>query len=685
MTDQSRDPRDELLAERDALAARVAQLEGELAGLRAQDALVRALFDSGEISVWAIDAGARTVFVNAALAAMFGYSEQEMIGRHLFDFMDEEGRRMAEWNLARREQGIREDHAFRFLRADGTPLWTLLVTAPLGTGADYQGAVALVIDVGDQRAKAAAYQESAALMRAAIEQTPAGVLIADAPDNTLRMANAQALDMGIPLGPAEPLEEDLRPRRPVRWDVRWPDGTPCDINELPLARAVNKGEVTVGEELIIRDREGRDRWILANSSPVRTSDGEIAGGVVVFADITERKLAERERDQLREKMLQAQRLESLGVLAGGIAHDFNNILAAVLGESQLALEKLPEGHRAREHVEKVVTSGRVAAALTRQILSYAGKAPLDARPLDLAGLIRELTPLIQASVPRKVRVGVATDAGLPPVRGDRAQLQQLILNLMVNAAEAIEERSGHIELQAYEGHLAEEDLETLHPNTPAAAGDYVILEVQDDGRGMDAETLDRLFDPFFSTKGQGRGLGMAAALGIVRGHHAGLQVASAPARGARFRIYLPSAGEPPAPAPAPEAPIPEVRAGTTVLVVDDEAPVRGVFRAILSHYGYTVLEAAGGQEAAELYRRRGREIDLVLLDITMPPPDGIETLRNLRAMDPGVRVILCSGYSRVEVMARSGEGERLAFVQKPVSPRGLVEAVRRALESPAPG
>jgi signal transduction histidine kinase len=370
---------------------------------------------------------------------------------------------------------------------------------------------------------------------------------------------------------------------------------------------------------------GVERDWLVSYSPVNTAEGAMLGVQALVQDITERKQFE---DQLR----QTQKLESLGVLAGGIAHDFNNLLVGILGNASLTLDSLPAGSPIRPMIQDVITSSERAARLTSQMLAYSGKGRFVVQQVDIAELIRETLPLIQASVPRTVQVSVENGKGCPPVEIDVAQMQQLVMNLVINGAEAIlKGQTGSVtvtvsEVSVYDSHVGAtglpQDLE---------AGRYVCIEVRDTGCGMDEATKARIFDPFFTTKFTGRGLGLAAVLGIVRGHKGLIQVDSAPGEGSTFRVLLPAAvAQDREPQKLADQQIPAELVGAgTILVVDDESIVRQVAQQTLRRAGYEVLLAGNGQTALEIFRQRAAEIRLVLLDMTMPVMSGEQTFHRV--------------------------------------------------------
>jgi PAS domain S-box-containing protein len=417
-----------------------------------------------------------------------------------------------------------------------------------------------------------------------------------------------------------------------------------------------------------KDRTPVPVWVTA--SPIRDQAGAVHAASLIARDIAERK-------RLEQSMRDAQKLESLGVLAGGVAHDFNNLLTGILGNASMAADMLPESSPARDAMESVVLAAQRAADLTRQMLAYAGKGRFVLERVDLTTLVVEITGLIQSSIPRKVRLEMNLVDGLPPVAADPGQMQQLVMNLVLNAGEAIGEEMGTVSVSTSTCDLDDGDaLPPEFPPTPLQPGTYVCLEVKDTGSGMDEETLSKIFDPFFTTKFTGRGLGLAAVSGIVRGHKGAMSVTSAPGRGSTFRVLLPAAARVVEMAPALSNP--DLRGAGTVLVVDDEEMVRRTAAAMLRKYGYNVLVAGHGPEAIRIFRERAPEIEAVLLDMTMPEMSGEEVLRRLREIRPDVRVIVSSGYHEQEALRRF-DGQTIAgFIQKPYTAVRLAEKLKDA-------
>jgi PAS domain S-box-containing protein len=390
-----------------------------------------------------------------------------------------------------------------------------------------------------------------------------------------------------------------------------------------------------------------------------------------------------ERRRLQEQLLQGQKLESIGLLAGGIAHDFNNLLTGILGGASVVLDTLPKNHPSEEVLNNVIHASERAADLTRQLLAYAGKGQFIVEPVHLSDLVRHITDLIRSSIPRSVHLLLELDPDIPAVQADAGQLQQLIMNLVINAAEAVGDKgSGAVIARTGaqsvdETYIREFEMDAAAGASGLSVGRYVYLEVIDTGTGMDEATKARIFDPFFTTKFTGRGLGLAATLGIVRSHKGALSVSSLPGAGSTFRVLFPAVTAeivvPEEPAEARE------KVSGTVLVVDDEDVVRRTVKVALEGRGFEVVVAENGREAIELLRKNGDQISLVLLDLTMPVMSGEETLQRLREIRADVPVIISSGYSEAEARRRMGNMGALTFIQKPYTGARLVEAISGVL------
>ncbi len=392
----------------------------------------------------------------------------------------------------------------------------------------------------------------------------------------------------------------------------------------------------------------------------------------------ERQSEERARLVLERQMQHAQKLESLGVLAGGIAHDFNNLLTAMLGHMNVAQMKLAPESPARPHLESLEQIIHRAADLTRQMLAYSGKGRFVVRAYDLNHVVQEVTHLLEVSIPKKIALRFDLAPSLPTVEADAAQIQQVIMNLVTNAADAIGDHEGTIRLTTKTLLLDRSYLDQVFQGQNLAPGTYVTLEVSDTGCGMAPEVLARIFEPFFTTKVAGRGLGLSATMGILKGHRAGMRIYSEPGRGTTFKLLFPTS-EAEQVEPTEWSTPPALARRATVLLVDDEEMIREAVTAVLESLGLTVLTAADGVEAVELIQTSGDKIDLVLMDLTMPRMDGREAFQAIRRLQPEMPVILSSGYNELEsVQDFTGRG-LAAFLQKPYTLRALEQSVLEVL------
>ena len=430
----------------------------------------------------------------------------------------------------------------------------------------------------------------------------------------------------------------------------------------------------------VQPRGGLAFPVALTTGQIRDSKGHLVGLRWLLRDSTERVRTEVARRQWEAQLQHTQRLESLGVLAGGIAHDFNNLLAGILGSAELALLRLPQDAPARPEVEQIVTATHRAADLTGQMLAYSGRGTFRVQPVLLSALIREMEPLLRASLRKTCALEFHLGESLPAIEADATQLRQVLLNLVLNAGEAIGDAAGVVTARVAvrecdRAYLAGGVLDAKLPEGP-----YVALEVTDTGCGMSGETQAKMFEPFFTTKFTGRGLGLAAVLGIVRGHRGTIRVTSEPGRGTQIEVLFPPTTRPVI-APPALAPVPPAWRGEgTILVVDDEAHIRAGAAQALEHAGFTVLTAADGREAVAVFRQHAEAVRAVLLDLTMPNMDGAATARELRQIRPDVRIVLTSGYTAEEATRQFTERDLVGFLQKPYGLKNLIAAVRDALE-----
>jgi PAS domain S-box-containing protein len=486
--------------------------------------------------VWSIDGQGRTIYANEQLGKMLGYAPEEMLGRSLFDFMDEAGAKAAREAMARRQQGIAERLELRYKRKDGSDL-----------------------------------------------------------------------------------------------------------------------------EAVI------------SAGPLRDAAGNVEGALAVVSDLTEER-------RLELKMQQAQKLESLGVLAGGIAHDFNNLLVGIMGNVGLAQDDLGPDHPIGPRLEEIRVAALRAAELTRQMLAYSGKGRFTVARLNLSRLVEEMSHLLHTVISKRASVKFEFASEPITVEVDATQIRQVVMNLITNASDALGDNSGVISIRTYVEERPAAASMKSDLDAALTLGHYAVLEVSDTGCGMDPRTLEKIFDPFFTTKFAGRGLGLAAVHGILRSHRGSVHVNSEPGRGTSFKVLLPAVqGAHSVAAPRAEARV-EKPAQGLVLVADDELAVRTIAKVALERAGFRVQLAVDGSEALRMFTEQPRAFVAVLLDLTMPKLSGDQVLRELRMLNTSVPVVLSSGYTEQDAAKHVADGVASSFLQKPWLPSELAKAIRDVVE-----
>ena len=424
-------------------------------------------------------------------------------------------------------------------------------------------------------------------------------------------------------------------------------------------------------------------WFDACVSPLRSLSGQVEVVLVVARDVTEQVRAEEQRRKVEARLVQSQRLESLGLLAGGIAHDFNNLLVGILGNAELALRQVAPDDPAFGRLSDMRSASLRAAGLTRQLLAYAGKTVVSPHPFDLAALVAETLPLLRASLPAGAELAVETPRQGPWICADDGQIGQVVLNLVSNAAEALGERGGEIRVRTSVVHADASLLAECLLSARPQPGEFACLEVSDDGAGIAPEDLPLIFDPFFTTKFAGRGLGLAAVLGIVRSHGGTLRVESDLGKGSTFQVLLPVASAAAAETSAFAAARTPVSHAATLLVVDDEPMVRSTAARMLRSQGFHVVEADSAKQALDLFVAGQDEIDGALLDLTMPETDGIQLFDALRELREELPIVMMSGHSPEDALERVAGRSHAACLPKPFGLAALVATVERVLEKSA--
>ncbi|MBC8089973.1 MAG: response regulator [Phycisphaerae bacterium] len=433
-------------------------------------------------------------------------------------------------------------------------------------------------------------------------------------------------------------------------------------------------------EFTLRHKAGHWVPILARGYIQRDESGKPIRLSGTNTDLTERRRVAQERETFERKLQESQKLESLGVLAGGIAHDFNNLLTGVLGNASLAMHEVSPGSNAYTYLTEINDAASRAAELCRQMLAYSGRGRFVVTRTLINPVIEQTAQLLQLSIDKHAVLRFELGRALPPVEVDVTQVRQALMNLVVNASEAQSDAGGVITVSTGITNVDAAYLNSAQLASALEPGEFVHIEVTDTGSGMTPDVLARIFEPFYSTKFTGRGLGLAAVLGIVRGHRGSLKVYSEAGRGSTFKLLFPSMrGE--LEDTSAVAPPQSWKGSGTILVVDDEPAVRRTVSRMLQLMGFTTLEASDGAEGIELFKDNAPRIDLVMLDLTMPRLDGEQTFAELRRVDPNVRVVLMSGFNQQEAISRfTGKG-LASFVQKPFSLDSLRSCVQRVFTS----
>jgi PAS domain S-box-containing protein len=529
-------------------------------------------------------------------------------------------------------------------------------------------AIANVIGAAHERSSIDAdLHAELALHNATLEAAADGILVTDV-EGRVRRYNQRLVTMwGFP--------PDVLTNGDTTMWVRWGVDQLDDSSASCLDSFREAGRSVTVQSTVLRLKDGR---VIDRHSQPQMLDGRVNGRVWCYRDVTDRVRAEEERRRLESQMQHVQKLESLGVLAGGIAHDFNNLLVGVLGHAGLALTEVPSDSPAYERIEQIQLTAQRAAELTNQMLAYSGKGRFVLQSADLSEIVGEMTHLLRTAVEKNADIMLDLDHGLPAFDGDPAQIRQVVMNLITNASDAIGNSPGTISIQTGRVSVTPDYVTDAWIGSDLPAGEYVFVEVRDTGCGMDSATLARIFDPFFTTKFTGRGLGLAAVLGIVRGHKGGIKISSEPGKGTTFRVLLPATSTP---AASPALPVKTASvgvAGARVLVVDDEPGVRTIARESLRRAGFDVTTVNDGAEAIDLLGV-DKDFQVVLLDMTMPRMNGTEAFRLIKELQPDLPVVLTSGYSAQEAVGRFGNDGIAGFIQKPFMPAALVKAMHDAI------
>ena len=637
---------------------------------KSEERLSFAIEAGGGIGAWDWDVPSDRVYANAKFAELFSVDpERAAVGAPISEFLDgiypEDRSRVAESIQEAIATGANFVEEYRVSQQDKSVRWVMArgrCHLQAGMPVRFPG---VVFDITDRKRAEQQLREQWHTFDTALSNTPDFTYTFDL-DGRFTYVNRALLSLW-----QKPLSEAVGKNF---FDLEYPP----DLAER-LQRQIQQ---VIDTKQPLRDRTpytgaaGEQRYYEYIFVPVLGANGEAEAVTGSTRDITEQSLSEERDRERKEQIRENARLESLGVMAGGIAHDFNNLLVAILGNASLLAEIAPEA--CRPLAGDIVLAAERAADLTSQMLAYSGRGQFVLEEVDLNKLIRDNLMLLRASIPRNVTVELDLSSGQCFVEADRGQMQQIVMNLLINASEAIGASPGVIRIRiAAIDRTAARFSDRLHTQLPP--GRYVSLEIADNGSGMNAETQKRIFDPFFTTKFTGRGLGLAAVLGIVKGHQGDIEVVSDPGAGAAFTVLLPSREPAAAATHDTNTAASENLGRLTVMVIDDEEIVLRTASAALRSRGYNVLAAPGGREALDLLLQ-GREVSLVILDLTMPVLTGEQLIPMIRNARPEIPIILSSGYSEAEIQRRFTSSGIAGVLQKPYTVGDLMSKIKGVLE-----
>ncbi len=605
---------------------------------------------------------------NDAMARMYGLqSADQLLGMRLADMMPASDPHNIEYLRSIIRSGYRiEDAETHEIDVSGNPKYFLNSLLGVVEDGKIVRAWGIQRDITAKKLAESALVEAQERFRIAVESADLGAWTYDLSSQKVTCDARYLAFFGIEGDASKVDAAELRSRT-----------HPDDLErvETSLAQAA-AGEGVYRIEFRVVRPDKSVRWISSRGAVRRDKDGTPAIIAGASMDITEPKLAAEERERLAEQLRQAQKLESLGVMAGGIAHDFNNLLVAIMGNAALALKTLPQDAEAHRSIYRIEQAAARASELTRQLLTYAGRDQAEPQAIDLSSVVSEMVELVEVSVDRAASLSIELAPSLPAIHADPTQCRQVVMNLLSNASEALEGKPGQITVRTFVEELGDAQLAHLHTQGCAKPGQFVCLQVSDTGCGMDPAVKIRIFEPFFTTKFTGRGLGLTAVLGIVRRHAGAIGIDSRPGGGTTFRVYFPASSARTPTAPTPKSALDAPRGSGTILVIDDEAMVRDVARMCLEDAGFRVLAIPDGPQAISLAQDASAKFDGILLDMTMPTMSGPEVFTQLRRIRGNVPVLLTSGYAEENAAEQLLAEPKVSFIQKPYRPIQLVKAIQ---------
>jgi two-component system cell cycle sensor histidine kinase/response regulator CckA len=654
-------------------------LEGEV-GSRAADLveserLYRSTFDAAPVGIVHVGLDGQWLRVNQRLCDLLGYTRQELQGSAVQELLQSEPVAGEAESLRLLTAGVLDRYVVdekRYRRQDGRFVW---VRVNMSIHRDAEGQrqhfISVIEDITERKHAEQQARNEELKFRRLVETSHEGICILDEQDRLLFANRRLEAMFGY-----EPHEMIGKSAVELMGDVRPPAVE--DSPARPQQRPEGLGGIGESGEYRLRRKDGTELWALRTADPIVGEDGAREGTFAMLMDITERKRAEEALRRSEEQLRQSQKLEALGSLAGGVAHDFNNLLSIVLSYSEMLASDLKEGDPMRADLAEIRGAGLRAVDLTRQLLAFSRQQVLQPKIVNLNDIVSDMERMLKRLLGEDVVLSSNGATALPEILVDPGQMEQIIMNLAVNARDAMP-CGGKLTIEASEVFL---DDAHAAEHVGVKPGPHVMLVVSDTGIGVNKETQARMFEPFFTTKvvGKGTGLGLATVFGIVRQSGGTIWVDSEPGQGTTFRVYFPTAdrallARAPMPVPVPRT----LRGSETILLVEDEQSVRALTQTILRKYGYNVLEAQSGGDALLLCEQHDATIDLLLTDVVMPRMSGRQLAERLLAVRPAMKVLYMSGYTDDAVMRHGIFESTVAFVQKPITPEALARKVRESL------
>ena len=660
-----------------SLKAEIAERKQAEEALRLSERRFRQLVE-GSIQGIMIHRDGAPVFANQAYAQIYGYdSPDELLQvKNIFQevIAPEDRPRLQSYYHARlRGEPAPTRYTCRGVRRDGRTIWVEnSVNAIM-----WQGEAAIqctVVDITERQHAEAALRASEALNRGIVEAVPGGI-VQVSPTGQIVHANAEAERfLGLAYDDlTQRFVEDFAPQ------TIWENGSPCAVEDYPVTKCLATSRPQSARTIGVRRPDGAVAWAVFTAIPLRDdATGEAGGAVVTFVDITKRKQIEEDRQRLESQLRQMQKMDAIGTLAGGIAHEFNNMLTAILGFAQLAKTHASETSPVSQYLQAVETAGQRAQSLVQQLLAFSRPSAHDRQPIALALVIQEAIELLRATLPATIDIRQQLASASSMVLADATQIYQVLMNLGANAEYAMRKTGGILEISVDDIEIDDASA-ALHANLQP--GSYVRLRVRDTGVGMPEDVVERIFEPFYTTKGAGKGTGMGLAIvhGIVGSHDGVITVDSAPGAGSVFSLYLPQIASEAAPAADPSEPVIPQGAGC-ILLVDDEEMLARLGQGLLQHLGYEVVAHTSSIDALQTFKSNPHRFDVVITDQTMPAMTGATLVEELRGIRPEIPIILCTGFSHLVNAEKARALDVDAFVMKPGVTQELAVTIQRVLE-----